>query len=86
MNSEKAINPITKIFELLSDKDLCECIIDINNEDGTIKLESKFRKIVEEVRGITNSTTYYTDLMLCQMNIYREGSLRFLKQLETQAD
>ena len=86
-NADKPINPIIKIFESLSDKDLCQCIIDTNNEDGSIKIDSKFREIVEKVRLITNSTTYSTDLLLCQMNIYKEGSMRFLKQLETtQAD
>ena len=82
-NADKPINPITEIFQSLTDEDLRQCIIDINNKDGTIKIDSKFRKIVGDVREITKSTTYSTDLMLCQMNIYREGSLRFLKQLET---
>lgn len=82
-NADKPINPITEIFQSLTDEDLRQCIIDINNKDGTIEIDSKFRKIVGDVREITKSTTYSTDLMLCQMNIYREGSLRFLKQLET---
>ena len=82
-NADKPINPITEIFQSLTDEDLRQCIIDINNKDGTIKIDSKFRKIVGDVREITKSTTYSTDLMLCQMNIYREGALRFLKQLET---
>ena len=82
-NADKPINPITEIFKSLTDEDLRQCIIDINNKDGTIKIDSKFRKIVGDVREITKSTAYSTDLMLCQMNIYREGSLRFLKQLET---
>ena len=82
-NADKPINPITEIFQSLTDEDLRQCIIDINNKDGTIKIDSKFRKIVGDVREITKSTAYSTDLMLCQMNIYREGALRFLKQLET---
>ena len=75
-------NTITKIFQSLTNEDLCQCILDINNEDGTIKIDSKFREIVAEVRSITNSVNYSTYLMLCQMNIYKEASLRFLKQSE----
>ena len=82
MNNLNNKNPITEIFKSLTNEDLYQCIIDINNEDGYIKLDSRFRRIVEEVRNITNSTTYSTDLMLCQMNIYKEASLRFLKQTE----
>ena len=78
----KNVNPITKIFESLSDKYLCQCIIDINNKDGSIKIDSKFREIMAEVRAITNSDTYSTDLMLCKINVYKEAALRFLKQSE----
>lgn len=85
-NADKPINPINKIFQSLSDRDLCQCIIDLSDENGVIKLDSRFREILAEVRNITNSTTYSTDLMLCQMNVYKEASLRFLKQLETTQD
>jgi len=75
-------NPIIKIFETLSDTELVECINDINTEDGTIALNSRFRQVVEEVRSLTNSASYSTDLMMVQMSIFREGALRFKKQIE----
>lgn len=74
-------NPITEIFKQLSDTELIQCITELESQNGIVVNDGEFRKVVESVRLITNSTTYSTDFLLCQMNIFREGALRF-KQIK----
>lgn len=73
------MNLITEIFKDLTDEELVICIIEIDDPDGKIPSDSLFRTIIEKVRLITKSDSYSTDLLLCQMNIFKEGAMRFIK-------
>lgn len=39
----------------------------MENPDGIISIDSEFSKVVESVRVITNSKTFSTDFLMCQM-------------------
>jgi hypothetical protein len=76
-------NPITKLFNALSDEDILAVLNEIVEAEktGQFGLESKIRELAKECNVITR-TDVSANLLMVQINVLKEGAMRWVKLKE----